>query len=139
MFSSTGDVLITAPFKHRVAAAKTEVTPEKQPPKREHPLVRALKWQQMLKDNPELTARALAKQVHVSETTMSMTLQLLGLAAPIQEKLLFISGQPIAYHLGLRTLAKMAALPLEKQKVEFASLLSRWQGTPKPKSAAIKL
>ena len=66
--------------KYRPAKA---VHTAKKPLQREHPLQRALKWKGKLTLNPALTARALSKLVRVSETTMSLTLQLLRLTKPI--------------------------------------------------------
>ena len=70
---------------------------------------------------------------------MSMTLQLLGLVPSIQEKILSVSGQPLGYHLGLRPLAKIAALSAEKQLMEFTVLLKRWQTAAEKVEAVVQL
>ena len=80
-----------------------------------------------IESNSGLAARALAKRVKVSEATMSMTLQLLGLDTPIQERLLTLLEQPYVRHFGLRRLASMAALQPEQQLTVFTGFLNRWQ------------
>jgi len=46
-----------------------------------------------------------------------------AIAGPIRWNL----DKAYAYHLGLRTLATLAAQPPEKQEAKFAELLTHWQ------------
>jgi DNA invertase Pin-like site-specific DNA recombinase len=127
--SNNGAIVITKPLQYREPIQGKIARSDKKAAKREHPLQRALKWGEILNSTPGLTARALAKRVRVSETTMSMTLQLLRLIQPIRDAVLANLDKPHAYHLGLRVLAKLAVQPPNKQAAEFALLVKRWEPT----------
>ena len=133
---ASGEIVITAPFKHRVTAGKsTKIRTSVAP--REHPLQRARRWHSILNTRPEITARALAKQERVSEATMSLTLRLLTLTPGVQKRLSASLTGGIARHLGLRPLNKIARLPAGQQSASFTALLANWQSMPKQKVDAV--
>lgn len=123
----SGEVLITAPFQHRLAALKSRVGGNpKQPKRREHPLERAQRWERMLQSDSHLTARVLAKREHVSKATASLTLRLLNLTPAVRRQVLAEIENRSAYHFGLRPLVKIARLPSRQQSDAFQRLLARW-------------
>jgi hypothetical protein len=71
----------------------------------------------------------LAKEEGVSEAAISLTLRLRNLIPPVQQQVLDHAKNGAAYHLGLRPLAKIAALPGNEQAEAFASLVKRWRAT----------
>jgi len=136
----TGDTVILAPFHRRVTMGQPKKV-KKESIKRkdsEHPFERALRWSSALENRSNYSARQLAKLEKTSEPTVSMTLSLMRLTPSIRETLHLLIATGSAYHLGLRVLAKIAALPAQKQEEAFASLLVRW-GIETTKSASEKL
>jgi hypothetical protein len=77
-----------------------------------------------------LTARALAKRMRVSETTMSMTLRLLNLSAAALECILSNLDHRAIRHLGLRFLGKLTTASPAAQQTAITAVLERWAERP---------
>ena len=96
-------------------------------PRDEHPFERAVRWSALLEKDEGCLARDLAHREKTSEATVSMTLALMRLTPAIRQTMHLLVATGRAYHFGLRVLAKIAAMPSQKQGAAFAALLHRWR------------
>lgn len=112
-----GELGIVTPFKCQLTTRREEV-----PTKARHPIHRAVEWEKALKAEPNLTARALAARVGVSEPTMSQQLQLTRLCTRVRNALLALDDRRLIWHLSYRRLKPLLALTPAEQCRRFSAL-----------------
>jgi len=121
-----GEIQINAPFKHHVGRTGKMASAKDRSPKREHSLDRAIRWSKILQSNATLNARALSKEVGVSEATMSMTLALMGLSPEVRDYIVANREHRAVRHMGLRMLGRLASKSPAEQQAAVTAMMNRW-------------
>jgi hypothetical protein len=119
--SSIGDILITAPFQHRIVVRRAK--PQKNAKRighgMLHPLHRALAMEKVLAENPHLSPRAFALREGLSTATVCQWRKLLRLCPAVRQALLKINDRATAWRCSIRRLLPLAALPPARQCEAF--------------------
>lgn len=114
-----GEISLIAPFQHSVRlGARVRTVP---PSKRAivHPIVRALRWQQMLDEKVVPHRFALAAKMGVTPGAVTKVLRLMKLLPEIQSYLASLKSRPELWHFSLTRMGSLAALPAELQRSAF--------------------
>ncbi len=121
-----GEISLIAPFQHSVRLdARVRTVP---PSKRAivHPIVRALKWQQMLDEKVVPHRFALAAKMGVTPGAVTKVLRLMKLLPEIQGYLASLKSRPELWHFSLTRMGSLAALPAELQRSAFDKMKDRF-------------
>ncbi len=92
-------------------------------------------WSEMSAEDQEANRRALVSGERIfsacsATDPQGRRVRIWIITQTIQQTLHLLIATGNAYHLGLRVLAKIAALPVQKQESAFAALLARWRIQP---------
>lgn len=120
----SGEVTITAPFRHRVT---TPVRREKKPAKQyalenTHPIHRALALRKTLEANPGMEEQTLAARERLSPSTVCQLLKLTRLCPKVIEALLLIDNRASAWRFSIRRLLPLVTLSPADQWATFEKI-----------------
>jgi hypothetical protein len=130
---SGGDVVITAPFKHRISAPASQA---RKHPKAalcgaQHPIHHALALERLLVADPRLTPQQLAIKEGVSPSSVCQWRKLTRLCPAVQEALLEIDDRATAWRCSIRRLLPLVTLSPATQWQKFEEV--RRAKRPRPK------
>lgn len=124
--ASKGEITLITPFPQTVRLSERLKMPRVEKPEIEHPIMRARKWQRMLDGGTVANRLALATRIGVDPAMVTRILRLLDLAPPIQAYLARIGTASGAWYFNIRTLGRLASMPVPVQLQEFASIVNRY-------------
>jgi hypothetical protein len=124
--ASKGEVTLITPFRQTVRLSERVRMPRVEKPEREHPIVRARKWKRMLDGGTVANRLELATRAGVDPAMVTRILRLLDLAPPIQDYLARIGTASGAWYFNIRTLGRLASMPVQAQLQEFALIVNRY-------------
>jgi len=117
-----GEVTIITPFRQTLRLDARVRTVRKLAPEIEHPILRAWKWQEMLKDGSVATRLALAKKVGLTPSAITRIMKLVELAPDIQAHLASLKSASAVWHFGYKPVGRLATLPFNQQRAAFAQM-----------------
>jgi DNA invertase Pin-like site-specific DNA recombinase len=117
-----GEVAIMAPFRQSFRLEARLRTVPAPTPKVEHAVVRAQRWQQLLKNGELPNRTALAKWAGLTPGAVTRILKLIELAPDIQAYLASLRTANAVWHFGIKPVGKLADWSFEKQRFLFAKM-----------------
>jgi len=117
-----GEVTIITPFRQTLRLDARVRTVRKITPAAEHPILRARRWDEMLKSGAIASRLALAKKVGLSPGAITLIMKLVKLAPDIQEHLAELNSPSAIWHFGYKPMGKLAGLPFDQQQAVFAQM-----------------
>ena len=124
--AARGEVAIVAPFE-QVVRLESRVRQVPAPvPAAEHPIKRALQWQEMLTRGVVVNRAALAKRAGVTPAAVTHTLKLVQLIPEIRDYLASLKTANAVWHFSARRLKKLVDRPPTQQRAMFAVMRQRY-------------
>lgn len=122
-----GEVAIVAPFGQVLRIQDRVRTVPKPKPARDHPIVRARKWHQMLQTG-EVTSRSeLAKRMKLTPGAITRILKLIELEPSIQAYLAELKSATAILHFGYHPLGALVRLRPEEQRMAFDRMRTEYE------------
>lgn len=122
-----GEVAIVAPFGQVLRLQDRVRTVPKPKLAREHPIIRARKWHQMLQSGEVLTRSELAKRMKLTPGVITRILKLIELDPGIQAYLAELKTAPAILHFGSRPMGELADLQPQEQRAAFDQMRAAYQ------------
>jgi len=123
-----GEVAIVAPFGQVLRIQDRVRTVPKPKPAREHPIIRAHKWHQMLESGEVATRFELAKRMKLTPGVITRILKLIELDPGIQAYLAELKTTSAILHFGYRPMGELADLQPHEQKAAFDKMRAAYEG-----------
>lgn len=124
--ASRGEITVVTPFQRSVrlgARVRTVPVPK---PAIVHPMVKALKWQQMLDAKTVPHRFALAAKMGCTPGAVTKVLRLIKLIPEIQAFLMSIKTRNELWHFSLTRMSALGKLPSELQQTAFAAMQAKY-------------
>ncbi len=123
-----GEVAIVAPFGQVLRIQDRVRTVPRPKPAREHPIVRAHKWHQMLQSGEVATRFELAKRMKLTPGVITRILKLIELDPGIQAYLAELKTTSAILHFGYRPMGELADLQPHEQRAAFDKMRAAYEG-----------
>ncbi len=117
-----GEVTVVAPFHQSFRLHDRVRTPPVRKSTVEHPIIRVLQWQEMLRSGAVANRVELAKKAHLTPGAITLMMRLLKLDPAIQSFLAGLKTTSAVWFFGYKPMGKLAELPLEEQRAAFARM-----------------
>lgn len=121
LLGNSGEVVITTPFRHYIAAPTSSARKPRKSVAKEttHCIGRALALERALKEDPTLSPKALASREGLSPATVSQLRKLTTLCPAVQQALQEIDDRAMAWRCSIRRLLPLIGLPPAAQWAKF--------------------
>lgn len=123
-----GEVAIVAPFGQVLRIQDRVRTVPKPKLAREHPIIRAHKWHQMLQSGEVATRFELAKRMKLTPGVITRILKLIELDPGIQAYLAELKTTSAILHFGYRPMGELADLQPHEQRAAFDKMRAAYEG-----------
>lgn len=129
---------IISPFRQTFRLDTRVRSVRKITPNAEHPVIRARRWEEMLKSGAVDSRLALAKKVGLTPGAITLIMKLVDLAPDIQEHLASLKSSSAIWHFGYKPMGKLAGLPFDKQRALFGQMRAEYEQVELPNHARQK-
>ena len=123
-----GEVAIVAPFGQVLRIQNRVRTMPKLKPAREHPIIRARKWNQMLQSGEVATRSELARRMKLTPGVITRILKLIELDPGIQAYLAELREASAILHFGSRPMGELVDLKPQEQRAAFDQMRTAYEG-----------
>jgi DNA invertase Pin-like site-specific DNA recombinase len=114
-----GEVVVVAPFRQVLRIQDRVRTVQPVLPASVHPILRAVKWQQLLEAGTVANRSALARQVKLTPGAITRIMKLIELDPAIQAYLAALKSAAAIRHFGYRPMESLAAMRPHEQRAAF--------------------